>query len=106
MRGGAPPSGCPGLLLLPRRNMAAGHFIATFTVLVLLHAFGACIWSRALAMALMICAMLFTDSVHPPGGALVLMAVDSHAIQTMDWWVGGWVQLGPNGDRIASFSVV
>jgi CBS-domain-containing membrane protein len=29
--------------------------------------------------------MLATDSVHPPGGALVLMAVDSAAIQEMDW---------------------
>lgn len=67
-------------------NLFAGHVIATFTVIGLLHVWGPCIWSRALAMACMIAAMLFTDSVHPPGGALVLMAVDSHAIQTMDWW--------------------
>lgn len=35
--------------------------------------------------AVMMVAMLWTDSVHPPGGALVLMAVDSVAIQRMDW---------------------
>lgn len=59
--------------------------IATVTVLTLLHLLGPSVLSRALAMAAMIAVMLFTDSVHPPGGALVLMAVDSAAIQRMDW---------------------
>ncbi|KAG2493875.1 hypothetical protein HYH03_007813 [Edaphochlamys debaryana] len=67
-------------------NLLAGHVVATFTVLALLHVLGPSVWSRALAMAAMIAAMLLTDSVHPPGGALVLMAVDSAAIQRMDWW--------------------
>ncbi|KAG2450011.1 hypothetical protein HYH02_000115 [Chlamydomonas schloesseri] len=67
-------------------NLLAGHVIATVTVLTLLHLLGPSVLSRALAMAAMIAVMLFTDSVHPPGGALVLMAVDSAAIQRMDWW--------------------
>ncbi|PNW82822.1 hypothetical protein CHLRE_06g295826v5 [Chlamydomonas reinhardtii] len=65
-------------------NLLAGHVIATVTVLTLLHLLGPSVLSRALAMAAMIAVMLFTDSVHPPGGALVLMAVDSAAIQRMD----------------------
>ncbi|KXZ42802.1 hypothetical protein GPECTOR_117g367 [Gonium pectorale] len=67
-------------------NLLAGHVIATATVLTLLHVLGPSVFSRSLAMAAMITAMLATDSVHPPGGALVLMAVDSAAIQRMDWW--------------------
>ncbi|GLC43995.1 hypothetical protein PLESTB_000217900 [Pleodorina starrii] len=67
-------------------NLLAGHVIATATVLTLLHVLGPGVLSRALAMACMIASMLFTDSVHPPGGALVLMAVDSAAIQRIDWW--------------------
>ncbi|PNH03469.1 hypothetical protein TSOC_010483, partial [Tetrabaena socialis] len=64
----------------------AGHVIATATVLSLLHVLGPSVFSRSLAMAAMLAAMLLTDSMHPPGGALVLMAVDSAAIQRMDWW--------------------
>ncbi|GLI65757.1 hypothetical protein VaNZ11_009372 [Volvox africanus] len=67
-------------------NLLMGHVIATATVLTLLHVLGPSILSRALAMACMIASMMFTDSVHPPGGALVLMAVDSTAIQKIDWW--------------------
>lgn len=63
--------------------------IAITTVITLLHVLGPSLLSRSLAMACMIAAMLLTDSVHPPGGALVLMAVDSATIQRMDWWVAG-----------------
>lgn len=37
--------------------------------------------SRALAMALALGLMMATDSVHPPGGALIFMASDSGVIQ-------------------------
>ncbi|GFR49171.1 hypothetical protein Agub_g11193, partial [Astrephomene gubernaculifera] len=67
-------------------NFVAGHVIATATVVLLLHLLGPGVFTRALAMGLMVAFMLLTDSVHPPGGALVLMAVDSAPIQNMDWW--------------------
>jgi hypothetical protein len=41
--------------------------------------------SRAAAMAATLAWMMHADCIHPPGGALVLLAMDSAAVQAMHW---------------------
>ena len=48
--------------------------------------------SRALSMALAVIGMMWTDSVHPPGGALVLVASDCPVASSM----GGWLTVYPS----------
>ncbi|KAJ9504900.1 hypothetical protein QJQ45_021296 [Haematococcus lacustris] len=67
-------------------NLVVGHLTSVSVVLCVLGCLGSTVFSRALAMALALASMLLTDSVHPPGGALVLMAMDSRAIQSMQAW--------------------
>ncbi len=49
-------------------NLIAGHILSVAVVMTVLFFMGPSILSRAVAMGLAICAMLWTDSVHPPGG--------------------------------------
>ncbi|HBK57736.1 MAG TPA: HPP family protein [Xanthomonadales bacterium] len=51
------------------RNVVAGHFIASLTGLVFLHALGPHWWSMALALATAIALMQLTRTVHPPAGS-------------------------------------
>ncbi|KAJ9508176.1 hypothetical protein QJQ45_021560 [Haematococcus lacustris] len=67
-------------------NLVVGHLTSVSVVVCVLGCLGSTVFSRALAMALALASMLLTDSVHPPGGALVLMAMDSRAIQSMQAW--------------------
>jgi len=67
-------------------NLVVGHLLSVAVVITIINVLGPSILSRALAMACAIVAMLWTDSVHPPGGALVLMFVDSKVMQGMQAW--------------------
>ena len=49
-------------------NLIVGQLLSTFLALSVVVMLGPSVASRALAMALAIVAMMWTDSVHPPGG--------------------------------------
>lgn len=72
-------------------NLIVGEVLSVIVAVAVLRILGLIstplIVSRALAMSLAIVAMMWTDSVHPPGGALVLVASDSPAAASMGLWL-------------------
>jgi hypothetical protein len=76
-------------------NLFIGEILSVSIALVVLRCLevlsAPLIVSRALAMSLAVVGMMWTDSVHPPGGALVLVASDNSAAAS----IGGWLALYP-----------
>ena len=64
-------------------NVVVGHLAAAalaYAALALVHP----LWlARALALASTVALMLWTGAVHPPGGALVIILMDSHRFQAL-----------------------
>lgn len=61
--------------------LIAGQVGATAIALAFVQVFGAGLLQRAAAMALTVVWMMHADAVHPPGGALALLTMDSAVIQ-------------------------
>ena len=61
------------------RNVVGGNFIAALVSVVLVYFFGSKPWVMALAVATAIQLMQLTKTTHPPGGAVALLEVISHA---------------------------
>lgn len=61
------------------RNVIVGNFIGGIFGLVMVHLFGSGPWVIALAVATTIKVMQLTKTLHPPGGAVALVGVMSHA---------------------------
>ena len=61
------------------RNVIGGNIIGAVVSLILLHFFGSQPWVMALAVATAIKVMQLTRTLHPPGGAVALVGVMSHA---------------------------
>jgi CBS-domain-containing membrane protein len=58
------------------RNLIGGHIISALVGVACYKLFGGTIWAAAaLGVSLAIVAMLFTRTLHPPGGATALIAV-------------------------------
>lgn len=58
------------------RNLIGGHIISGLVGVACYQMFGQTIWvAAALGVSLAIVAMLFTKTLHPPGGATALIAV-------------------------------
>ncbi len=59
------------------RNVLMGHLIGAFMGVAVYDFFGTAWWSIALAVALTIILMMVTYSLHPPGGAIAYVAVQT-----------------------------
>ncbi len=57
------------------RNVVGGHLISAVAGVSVYQLLGLTWWSLALAVTLAIGAMMFTDTLHPPGGATAFAAV-------------------------------
>lgn len=71
--------GVPDSPLAQPRNVIGGNLIGAFTCVILFHLFGAAPWVMGLAVATTIKLMQLTRTVHPPGGAVALVGILSHA---------------------------
>ncbi len=69
----------PDSPLAQPRNVVVGNFLAAVVSLVMVHLFGSEPWVMALAVATAIKVMQLTKNLHPPGGAVALVGVMSHA---------------------------
>jgi CBS-domain-containing membrane protein len=61
------------------RNCIFGNCLGAIVSLVMVHLFGSEPWVMALAVATTIKIMQLTKTLHPPGGAVALVGVMSHA---------------------------
>lgn len=61
------------------RNLIGGHLISALVAVAVVALAGNATWAVALAVGGSICLMYLTRTVHPPGGATALIAVQSHA---------------------------
>eukprot|EP00775_Hariotina_reticulata_P005685 gene5685-5923_t len=73
--------------------LVAGQLGATAIAVSVIHIWGANLVSRAAAMAATVTYMMWTDCIHPPGGALVLMAMDNKSIQAIGYSYLLWPSL-------------
>ena len=71
--------GVPDSPFAQPRNVVGGNFIAALVSVVLVYFFGSKPWVMALAVATAIQLMQLTKTTHPPGGAVALLGVISHA---------------------------
>jgi HPP family len=69
----------PSSPLAQPRNLIFGNLIGATVSLIMLNLFGAEPWVMALAVATTIKLMQLTKTLHPPGGAVALVGVMSHA---------------------------
>lgn len=69
----------PDSPLAQPRNCIVGNFLGGLVSLVMVHLFGSEPWVMALAVATAIKVMQLTKTLHPPGGAVALVGVMSHA---------------------------
>lgn len=67
-------------------NVVCGQVGCTAIGLTVLQLVGNGLTGRSLAMATGLLHMMWTDSLHPPGGALVLMLMDNAMVQSLQWW--------------------
>ncbi|MDO9551532.1 HPP family protein [Rhodonellum sp.] len=82
--------GAPNSPLAQPRNMIFGSLLSAIigvTVYALFHNIGYFWFSSGLAVSLSILAMQFTKTLHPPGGAIALIAnIGSTEIKEMGYW--------------------
>lgn len=71
--------GVPDSPLAQPRNVIGGNCLAAIVCVILVHFLGTEPWVMALAVATTIKLMQLTRTVHPPGGAVALLGVMSHA---------------------------
>lgn len=71
----------PDSPLAQPRNVIGGNLIGAISCVALVSLFGSAPWVMALAVASAIKIMQLTKTLHPPGGAVALVGVMSHA----DW---------------------
>jgi HPP family len=69
----------PSSPLAQPRNLIFGNLIGALSSLVMVSLFGSDPWVMALAVATAIKLMQLTKTLHPPGGAVALVGVMSHA---------------------------
>ncbi len=69
----------PSSPLAQPRNLIFGNLIGALSSLVMANLFGSEPWVMALAVATAIKLMQLTKTLHPPGGAVALVGVMSHA---------------------------
>ena len=69
----------PDSPLAQPRNVIVGNCLGALVCIILVHLFGAESWVMALAVATAIKLMQLTRTLHPPGGAVALVGVMSHA---------------------------
>jgi hypothetical protein len=69
----------PSSPLAQPRNLIFGNLIGALASLVMLNLFGSEPWVMALSVATAIKLMQLTKTLHPPGGAVALVGVMSHA---------------------------
>jgi HPP family len=69
----------PSSPLAQPRNLIFGNLIGALSSLVMVSLFGSEPWVMALAVATAIKLMQLTKTLHPPGGAVALVGVMSHA---------------------------
>lgn len=68
------------------RNLVMGHLISAAVVYAVVRIMGVTSFSRALAFALSMASMILTKSVHPPGGGLVVLYMDSGLLRSLGAW--------------------
>lgn len=61
------------------RNIIGGNFLAALVSLICLHLFGTEPWVMAVAVGTAIGLMQLTETLHPPGGAVALVAIMTDA---------------------------
>lgn len=66
-------------------NVVAGHLLAACCAVACLALLQPIWLARAVALATAVAAMLWTGSIHPPGGALVMILMDSARFQALGW---------------------
>lgn len=59
------------------RNLIGGHVVSAIVAVLIYQLMGRSDLTLALAVSLAVVAMLATNTLHPPGGATALIAVDS-----------------------------
>ncbi|VAX22911.1 hypothetical protein MNBD_NITROSPINAE03-868 [hydrothermal vent metagenome] len=59
------------------RNLIGGHVVSAIVAVLIFQTMGKSDFTLALAVSFAIVAMLATKTLHPPGGATALIAVDS-----------------------------
>jgi uncharacterized membrane protein YgaE (UPF0421/DUF939 family) len=69
----------PSSPLAQPRNLILGNSIGAVVGIIMVHLFGSEPWVMALAVATAIKLMQITRTLHPPGGAVALVGVMSHA---------------------------
>ena len=67
--------GVPDSPLAQPRNLIGGNIVAAVVSLAILHLLGSNPWTMGLAVATAIGMMQFTGTVHPPSGAVALVAM-------------------------------
>ena len=73
--------GVPDSPLAQPRNIIGGNFLAGLVSLICLHIFGSEPWVMAVAVGTAIGLMQLTKTLHPPAGAVALVAIMTNA----DW---------------------
>lgn len=71
--------GVPSSPLAQPRNVIGGNFLGASISILCVNFFGTAPWVMALAVATTIKLMKLTRTLHPPGGAVALVGVMSHA---------------------------
>lgn len=75
----------PSAPVLRPWNVIGGHLAAS-GLAILAHSLLQPLWlARAAALALCVAFMRLTGCVHPPGGALVILLMDSPAVRSLGW---------------------
>jgi len=67
-------------------NLTFSTLAASFIAVAIITMFGACWWTRSLALAVSLAFMMWTGSVHPPAAACVMVAMENVRFQSLGFW--------------------
>lgn len=76
------------------RSLVIGHLVSAAVVLCCVSLLGPTPLARACAFAVSLAAMMLFRAVHPPGGGLVVLLIDSEALRALGHWFLIWPGLG------------
>ena len=76
------------------RSLVIGHLVSAAVVLCVVSLLGPTPLARAIAFAASLAFMMLFRAVHPPGGGLVVLLIDSDALRALGHWFLIWPGLG------------
>lgn len=75
-----------GARVMRLKNVVFGHILSAAVVIVVIQLLGITSLSKALAFSIALGIMMKTDTIHPPGGGIIVVFCNNNDIRSLGYW--------------------